>query len=317
MKKAAEQREWGEVPYEVVRALVECRRNRTGTRFHAPRLWDLWHFPLQQLEQDWDEVYVDEFPEVGNSFACPGDPRWNTLYIVFTKHWLAHPSPYVKTALGLPDIPAAASALPVSPNRADQFDFAIRALGGETSREPSLGRPLSRRKRTPAEVLVVPRHELVRREARIRKASRRLMPSPILQEEEVVAKPPAPTEPGSQLAQPQGLLTLCLDLSNEVAKPVPEWVRALFQQIGKDFDRQRWEHRKTLQQLITGIKELMEQIARRVMPEEPAAKRRATSQRGNYLRWRRRIRDAPHCAACGRRFRCIRYSCWCALSGAS
>ena len=38
VKKTAEQREWGDVPYEVARALVECRRNRSDTRFHAPRL---------------------------------------------------------------------------------------------------------------------------------------------------------------------------------------------------------------------------------------------------------------------------------------
>ena len=56
LKKTVEQQEWGEVPGEVARALVECRRNRSDTRFHVPRLWDLWPRPLQQLDQDWDEV---------------------------------------------------------------------------------------------------------------------------------------------------------------------------------------------------------------------------------------------------------------------
>ena len=41
VNKAAEQRQWGDVPYEVARASVECRRNRSDTRFHVPRLWDL------------------------------------------------------------------------------------------------------------------------------------------------------------------------------------------------------------------------------------------------------------------------------------
>ena len=90
VRKAAEQREWGEVSYEVARALVECRRNRSDTRFHVPRLCDLWPLLLQQLDQDWDEMYVDELPEVSESFARPGDARWNTLYTVFTKHWLTH-----------------------------------------------------------------------------------------------------------------------------------------------------------------------------------------------------------------------------------
>ena len=41
VKKAAKQREWGDVPYEVARALVECRRNGTDIRLHVPRLWDI------------------------------------------------------------------------------------------------------------------------------------------------------------------------------------------------------------------------------------------------------------------------------------
>ena len=107
-------------------------------------------------------MYVDELPKVSGSFARPGDSRWD---------WLAHPSPYMKTALRPPDIPAVASPLPVRLNPAEQLEFSIRALGGGISREPSLERPLSRRKRTPAEALVVPRPEPVPREARIRKPS--------------------------------------------------------------------------------------------------------------------------------------------------
>ena len=224
VKKAAEHREWGDGPYEVARALMECRRKRSDTRFHVPRLLDLWHLPLQQPEKDWDEVYVDDFPEVSGSFACPADPRWDTLYTNFTKHWLAHPSPYMKTARGLPDIPASASPLPVRPNAAEQLDFAIWALGGGLSREPSLERPLVRRNHIPAEALVLPRPEPVRREARIRKPSRRRLPSPALPEEDVVSKPPAPPEPGSELAQLQGLLTLCSDLSKEMARRNAEWL---------------------------------------------------------------------------------------------
>ena len=116
VKKAAGQRECGDVPYEVGRALVECWRNRSDTRFHMPHLWDLWPLPLQQLEQAWDEMYADEFSEVSDSFARPGDLRWDTLYTVFTTYWLTHPSPYMKTVLGLPDIPASASLLPMGPN---------------------------------------------------------------------------------------------------------------------------------------------------------------------------------------------------------
>ena len=138
----------------MAQALVECRRNRSDTRFHVPLLWDLWPRPLQQLDQGWDEVYVDEFAEVSDDFAQPGDARWESLYTDFTKRWLTHPSPYMKSPLGLPSLPASASPLPVCLNPAEQLNVAILALGGRSSREQSLERPLPRRKRTPAEALV-------------------------------------------------------------------------------------------------------------------------------------------------------------------
>ena len=89
----------------------------------------------------------------------------------------------------------------------------------------------------------------------------------------MVVKPPAPLEPGNELAQLQGLLTVCTDLSKEVAEPDAEWARELLQQIRIEFEWQRREQRKVLQQLFAGIKELVEQTARRATPEEPAAKR--------------------------------------------
>ena len=100
--KTPEQREWGEVAGEGARALVDCRGNRSDTGLHVTRLWDLCALPLQQFDQHWDELYLDQFPEVSDSFARPGDARWDSLYTDFTKHWLIHPSPYMKTTLGLP-----------------------------------------------------------------------------------------------------------------------------------------------------------------------------------------------------------------------
>ena len=117
---------------------------------------------------------------------------------------------------------------------------------------------------------MVPRPEPVRREARVRKPSQRHLPSPIVPEEEVVVKPPAPPEPGSELAQLQGLLILCLDLSKEVAMPDAERGRELIQHIRTEFERQRREQRKVLQQLIAGIKELMERLRAAQHQRSPA-----------------------------------------------
>ena len=115
--------------------------------------------------------------------------------------------------------------------------------------------------------------EPVRREARIRKPSLRHLPLSIQPEKEVVVRPPAPLEPSDELAQLQKLLTLCTDLSKEVAKPDTEGVPEPLQRIRTEFERQRREQRKVLQQRITSIRELMENIARRAAPEELAAKR--------------------------------------------
>ena len=92
---------------------------------------------------------------------------------------------------------------------------------------------------------MVPRPELMRREARIRKPSRRHVLSPILPEEEVVVKPPAPPKPSTELAQLQGLLALSSDLSKEVARLDAQWLRELMQQIRTEFEPQRREQRNS------------------------------------------------------------------------
>ena len=253
---------------------VECRRNRSDTRFHVPRLWNIWPLPLQPLKQDWDEVCVDELPEISDNLARPGDARWDSLYTDFTKQWLTHPSPYIKSASCLPSLPASACPLPVCLNPAEQLDVAILALGGGISREPSLERPSPRHKRTPAEALLPLHPEPLRRETRVRKPSRRRLPSPPEVEEEVIERLPASSESGTDLEQLQQLLARCMDLSKEGTKPDPERARELLQQIRTKLERQRPEQRKALQQLITDIRELMEKISRRTPPAEPAATRR-------------------------------------------
>ena len=99
------------------------------------------------------------------------------------------------------------------------------------------------------------------------------MATPVLREAEVVARRPVHAKPGSELAQLQGLLSICLDLSREVAMPDADWVKELVQQARAEFDRNRREQRKTLQQLITDIKDLIKKVARRVSSKEPSAKR--------------------------------------------
>ena len=105
------------------------------------------------------------------------------------------------------------SRLSLDPSRAPETCRAARF------RHPALGRRDFSRAVLGATARAQEAQSRRGREARIRKPSRCHLPSPIPQEEEVVVKPPAPPEPRSELAQLQGLLILCLDLSTEVAKP--------------------------------------------------------------------------------------------------
>ena len=158
-------------------------------------------------------------------------------------------------------------------NPAEQLDVAILALGGRISREQPLELPLPRRKHTPAEALV-PLHAVpLRCDVRVRKPSRRRLPSPPEVEELVADRPPMSTEAGSDLAQLQQLLTQGLELSKAVTKPDAERARELLQQIRTKLEHQRREQRKALQQLIADIRELREKIARRTPPPELTVKR--------------------------------------------
>ena len=62
----------------------------------------------------------------------------------------------------------------------------------------------------------------------------------------------------------QGMLTLSLDLSKDVAKPDTEWVKELLRQIRTELDARHRQQRTTLQQMIARIEDLMENVARRV-----------------------------------------------------
>ena len=101
-------------------------------------------------------------------------------------------------------------------------------------------------------------------------------------------RPPAPPEHGDELAQLQGLLTLCTDLSKEVAKPDTEWVRELLQQLRTELERQE-QHSSSLAAANHGHKGV--DGANRTPRNTRGARCEACAptQRGGLLRRRRRI----------------------------
>ena len=147
-------------------------------------------------------------------------------------------------------------------SRAERKDFAGAVIGAAASP------PQAHSRRGSGALDALP----LRREARVRKPSRRRLPSPPEVKKLVADRPPISSEAGSDLAQLRQLLTQCLGLSKEVTKPDAEWARELLQQIRTELERQRREQRKALQQLIADIRELREKTARRTPPPEPAAK---------------------------------------------
>lgn len=72
LKRVAAERHWGAVPTEIVSRVQESKRNRRDTRLPLKEVWGFWPEPFQQTLEEWDEVYLAEFPEVVDHPERPG-----------------------------------------------------------------------------------------------------------------------------------------------------------------------------------------------------------------------------------------------------
>lgn len=71
---------WGAVPASVALCVVQFRKNKMDTRMGAAEVWGQWAVAFEQLDGEWDELYLAEFPEVSQPPPPPGSPQ----------EWVAH-----------------------------------------------------------------------------------------------------------------------------------------------------------------------------------------------------------------------------------
>lgn len=145
VKDIAVARHWDPVPPQVEEALKEGEEGRISTT----QLRTLWPAPFLQLEEEWDEIYLTEFPEVVD--RPTRDPtRWTTFFTPFSRSFLSRPSPFVQTVMRWkPYEPAEDPEFP-TPDPYAALDEALQALGSEVPRDDSLSRPLTKRRKRAA-----------------------------------------------------------------------------------------------------------------------------------------------------------------------
>lgn len=92
MRSVALKRGWDKFPVELSKKVHECRRNRKDNRESVKDVWRLWPEPFRQLSEEWDEIYLAEFPEVVDEPARPGSKKWRGFYSPFSRDFVAYPT---------------------------------------------------------------------------------------------------------------------------------------------------------------------------------------------------------------------------------
>lgn len=72
LRQEAAAREWGSVPVAIAGRIVQCGRSRVGTRMLTADIWALWKAAFKELDVNWHELYLAEFPQVSEPRAQPG-----------------------------------------------------------------------------------------------------------------------------------------------------------------------------------------------------------------------------------------------------
>lgn len=142
LKRVAAERHWGTVPQDIVRRVQESKRNRRDTRLSLAGAWGLWPEPFQQTLEEWDEVYLAEFPEVVDRPERPGSVRWRSFYSKYTRDFLANPSDIVIKLMKW--VPQYTHTLhfPRKGDEIDYLDAVVAELDARVGRDPSQLRPL-------------------------------------------------------------------------------------------------------------------------------------------------------------------------------
>ncbi|KAL8440845.1 hypothetical protein Emag_007683 [Eimeria magna] len=116
--------------------LVEAFRG-TAERFPSPqRLFELWPAQFERVDQSWDQIYAQEFPEVVDRHHW-GWPSWEGFLTAYSREFLARPSPHVLSQKMLTPHREWKTEIPGKPNSVLFTQAAIQALGGSMEDSPA------------------------------------------------------------------------------------------------------------------------------------------------------------------------------------
>ncbi|KAL8271421.1 hypothetical protein Esti_004622 [Eimeria stiedai] len=122
--KMAARRCWGRVPAQLVVKWQE------GESCSASDFYGLWPEPLEQLGNQWDEIYLKEFPEVVDRNAW-GQKEWHCFYTPFSRDFMAAPSPHVQRIMAWEPKQDYKRELPNTGNLPADLEATLKALGAE------------------------------------------------------------------------------------------------------------------------------------------------------------------------------------------
>lgn len=144
LEKLAAARAWGRVPERIAERVSRGPQARLPTA----ETRQIWAAPFFRLEDMWDEMYLREFPEVVQRVHW-GQETWTSFLTPFSRDFLGAPSTFVRENWGFSLISGYQREIPISGNKVVDLDAALRALGVEPVREPSMSRELGHRRKTP------------------------------------------------------------------------------------------------------------------------------------------------------------------------
>ena len=142
IKQVAEKRGWGRIPQELQRLIHDCRRNRKDNRLSVKEVWDMWPAPFEQLSEEWDEMYLAEFPEVVDKPERPGSTKWRSFYSPYTRDFIAYPPAKVQQIMRWPTYGTHTRCFERTSDALADLDRIVGRLDRRFGREPSRERPL-------------------------------------------------------------------------------------------------------------------------------------------------------------------------------
>lgn len=142
LRRVAAERHWGTVPVEVSKRVQDARRNKRDTRLPLRELWQQWPTPFEQTGEEWDEVYLAEFPEIVDKPERPGSIRWRSFYSKFTRDFLGGPSDLVMSLMKWAPHYTHTPHFQRSGDEVSYLDDVIVDLDSRVGRDPSQMRPI-------------------------------------------------------------------------------------------------------------------------------------------------------------------------------